>query len=73
MNEDTEDTHAHTDGLQTMAQLGGRTATAAIDDDDDLADDDDLDDDLDVDEIPMMIWMPISMILTSKTMPIWTM
>jgi hypothetical protein len=52
MNEDTEDTHAHTDGLQTMAQLGGRTATAAIDDDDDLADDDDLDDDLDVDEIP---------------------
>jgi len=61
MNEDTEDTHAHTDGLQTSAQLGGRTISAAApaariggDEDDDLGDDDidlDDDDDIDIDEI----------------------
>ncbi len=54
MNEDTEDSHTHTDGLQTSAQLNSARPTpiASLDaDDDDFDDDTDLDDDLDVDEI----------------------
>ena len=53
MNEDTADSRAHTDGLQTSTQLNARpTITASLDaDEDDLDDDTDLDDDLDVDEI----------------------
>lgn len=52
MNEDAEDPNAHTDGLQTSAQLSNRMPSATVDDDDDdLATDDDLDDDFDSDDI----------------------
>jgi hypothetical protein len=52
MNEDSEDPNAHTDGLQTSAQLNNRQPSAVGDDDDDLGtDDDDLDTDFDTDDI----------------------
>jgi hypothetical protein len=54
MNEDSEDPNAHTDGLQTSAQLNNRQPTAIVgddDDDDDLGTDDDLDADFDTDDI----------------------
>src|SRR4028118_241925 len=39
MNEDTEDRHAHTDGIQTSAQITNRAPMAVIDDEDDAVDD----------------------------------
>ena len=54
MNEDSEDPHAHTDGLQTSAQLNKRQPSAVIggdEEDDDLATDDDIDTDFDTDDI----------------------
>lgn len=54
MNEDTEDSRAHTDGLQTQNQLSNQVSTARVggaeDDDDIIADDDDIDD-IDVDDV----------------------
>jgi hypothetical protein len=53
INEDTEDSHVHTDGLPLSSQLnGGSPVTNKIgeDDDDDLDTDDDLDD-VDIDDI----------------------
>jgi hypothetical protein len=54
MNEDSEDPNAHTDGLQTSAQLNNRQPSAAVggeEDDLDTDTDDDLDTDFDTDDI----------------------
>jgi hypothetical protein len=52
MNEDSEDPNAHTDGLQTSAQLNNRPPSAKVGDpDDDLDTEDDLDTDFDTDDI----------------------
>jgi len=52
MNEDSEDPNAHTDGLQTSAQLINRQPSAMVgNEEDDFDDDDDLDTDFDTDDI----------------------